>query len=78
MGCGSGSLRCFRHRSPAVIAIPGAGRSMTGLHSPGIVFVLTTGITWKPAAHQPGQLLRGDLLAAAAGLDRRRRLAGPA
>src|SRR3954453_2722002 len=32
----------------------------------------------EPAAHRAGRLLRGDLLATAAGLDRGRRLAGPA
>ncbi len=44
----------------------------------GIVFVLKTGITWNQPAHVSGRLLRSDLLAAAAGLDRGRRLAGPA
>src|SRR3954463_9695180 len=44
----------------------------------GIVFVLKTGDHLEPVAHGAGRLLRGDLLAAAAGVDRGRPLAVPA
>ncbi len=68
-------LRCSHRSSRAAIAIPGGGRSITGPHS------LESYSCSRPASprtscHLVGRLLRCDLLAAAAGLDRgQRRLA---